>query len=549
MLKKSLWFKFFCFYTLPILLLIFIWISHYTISTEKSKLENLLQYRETLNQQTLSILDSNAAALHRQSYVVYSDTESMLTIFQGPSHEGYYAARSSFQRIMDNFMLITKEFDGIVLLDFDGNAIYLHDRKGSFINYRNAYEEEWYQNILHSSGNNTDIIITSLQLNNKDTLVVTSGKTIYNPETFQEVGIMLCFCYLDNFVQSMKETLLEDRELLQLLDKEGKVIYSYGSNISDYTLLEEYDHYQLVSVNGESMIRTSASSSKYGWSIISYTPYANATLFQSLFENTNIITFLLIIFVALIGSTINYKQMLRRIQRLTAEQYALKLTKTQSELEALQSQINPHFLFNTLNSIKAISDTGKNQNASQMVQSLSDLLRYTLSQGKFLVAFSEELNTVQKYLYLQSYRFGNRFSVSFDIEEEVFSLEVPRLLLQPLVENAIKHGLEPLSTHGELIITAKILQEKLFIYISNTGVPIPVEKLETLNRKLRDVSISSDFSSEKVGLLNVWYRLKLHYNEHCSMTISSTQKFTTIKLIIPARKFEPIILTEMRDDT
>ena len=234
-----------------------------------------------------------------------------------------------------------------------------------------------------------------------------------------------------------------------------------------------------------------------------------------------------------------YNQMLDKIQNLTKEKYELKLGITQSRLEALQSRINPHFLFNTLNSIKAVNYQGESEKVSKMIQSLSDLMRYSLGKGIYLVPFSEELNTVQKYLYLQEYRFGDRYSVEYDIENEVSNMQIPRLTIQPLVENAIKHGLEPLSGQGRLILTAKLIGEKIHIYISNNGVRIPPEKLQKLQKQLASLSDVSDFSYERVGLLNVAYRLALHYPEQSIMEISSTEHFTTIKLVIPAIAYAP----------
>lgn len=558
----SLWAKILFCYTIPVLLLLFVWIFFLSAQTVKSNGTELRQYRQTLNNQIISELDANANALHMQSYVVYNNTNELLTIFSGPLQLGYYAALTDFKASMANYMLLTDQFDGMALLDFDGNLLFFCDRRHTTGSQSSLGEEDWFQRIEQNTGKNNEIFFTR-QLLADGTPIAGTCKILYAAPSYQRLGVLVCFSYLSSFLQSMDDSIILDGETISFFGADGTLLYTAGQSMQSIS--------STLSVCSESNL--------YGWSVCSSTPF-NGFHLSSFIKSTNIAVFLSILLIALVISALvsrhitqpleqligsfkrvetgdfsakvpirgndeltqiarAYNQMLDQIDALTRERYALKLAKTQSELEALQSQINPHFLFNTLNSIKAISDSGQSETAAQMVQALSTLMRYALSHGQYLVRVSSELDILKKYLYLQNYRFVGHYTVTYDIDDDVLGLEIPRLCLQPLVENAIKHGLEPCAEAGRLIITAKQLDGQLYLYIANTGRPISAEKLSELNHKLMEVSQSAAFSSDSVGLLNVCCRLQLHYGDHSHMSISSTEKFTTVKLVLPANVYCP----------
>ena len=577
---NSLWIKFFLCYTIPIVFLVGIWIVHSTVTFEQETLDNLLNYRETLNKQIVSSLDTTARNIQQQSYIIYNNTDNLEALFKGPSTEGYFAAQSSLQKTIDNFLLATKQIDGFAMLDLKGNTIFLHDRTNGFFTSHNSSEDDWYKKTLTSIGTSSDTMITSLDFLGTNRLVVASGKVIYDLSSKERIGVVVAFSYIDTFFQNVNESAMTEGEEIQLLNAYDQVIYSTNmKNIdSQFELLHHENNYDIVSSGTSEMIRTTASSKLYDWSIAAYTPYTNVLSFDTIMKDSNIITFLMIILVSLIVSSLTslivtkplsklmsslkkletgdfndkssingtdevakignaYKQMLDKIHSLIKEQYELKLAKTQSELEALQSQINPHFLFNTLNSIKSATYDSTPEKARLMIQALSDLMHYSLGHGKYIVSFAEEIATAQKYLYLQNYRFGNRYSIKYDIEDAVMDLEIPRLIIQPLVENSIKHGLEHVTQNGLLIITAKLIDKHVYIYVANNGSRIPTEKLNILNKKFSDFTASTSFSHENIGLMNVCYRLQLHYPNNFGMEMTSTEKFTTTKLVIPAKPY------------
>lgn len=235
-----------------------------------------------------------------------------------------------------------------------------------------------------------------------------------------------------------------------------------------------------------------------------------------------------------IGDTFN--TMVSNIGELIKQKYEMGIYLKQAELESLQSQINPHFLFNTLNSIKAVASKNDSDKTVLMVQDLSDIFRYSLNRENFTINFSEELEHIKKYLYLQSIRFTDKYDIYYDIDDDVLNCPILRLTLQPIVENAIYHGLEPKREKGQLKIAAKnIGNNNYYIYISDTGIGIPKDELSQMQTLLESSSESNkNIPSDKIGIFNVNTRIKLHFGDHYGLSINSTYGLgTTVKLVLP----------------
>ena len=143
-------------------------------------------------------------------------------------------------------------------------------------------------------------------------------------------------------------------------------------------------------------------------------------------------------------------QSLQRIDELTEERIQQQEEKRQSEMDALQSQINPHFLYNTLESVVWMIESGKREDAVYMVTQLASFFRISLSSGKNIIPLSQEIQHAKNYMNIQKIRFKNKFTVDFDVEEEVLSCLTVKLILQPILENAIYHGMEGMDEEGEI---------------------------------------------------------------------------------------------------
>lgn len=202
---------------------------------------------------------------------------------------------------------------------------------------------------------------------------------------------------------------------------------------------------------------------------------------------------------------------------------------------ALQSQINPHFINNTLENISymAISALGCKNEVSEMVKALADMLRNSLENTGALVSISEEVAHCERYLKIQSIRYQDKFDVVWDIESEVYGCKIIRIVLQPIIENAIYHGIKHLSVKGIIKIVAKSIGNRVQIEITDNGLGMTEEKKEELLRHMNQDMIQE---SSHIGLTNVYQRLKLYYGEECEMCIESKCGVgTCIMLWIPKR--------------
>lgn len=217
---------------------------------------------------------------------------------------------------------------------------------------------------------------------------------------------------------------------------------------------------------------------------------------------------------------------LRELMKLVVEEQE-QIRK--SELDVLQAQINPHFLYNTLDSVVRMIGRGKNEDVITMITSLSKLFRISLSKGKSIIKIEQEIEHVKNYLTIQTFRYHNKFIFEIDVEEKAKDLLTVKLLLQPIVENSIYHGIEYLMEEGFIKINVGIKENQVVFQVFDNGLGIRPEKLKDIfNTKAIDKSESG------VALKNVNERLKLNFGEKAGMSIKSiVDEGTTVKIWTP----------------
>ncbi|KKM08643.1 histidine kinase [Clostridiales bacterium PH28_bin88] len=204
---------------------------------------------------------------------------------------------------------------------------------------------------------------------------------------------------------------------------------------------------------------------------------------------------------------------------------------TLAKLDALHAQINPHFLFNTLNTIIMYSRTNP-QRARRLLIHLADFFRRTLKRHGHYVTLQEELECVHTYLVLEKARFGKKLHIIEDVDQSLLGYRVPVLSIQPLVENAVKHGISPKLSKGAVRIAARLEGPELVITVTDDGVGIPTDKLALVLKP-------GYGSGNGVGLSNVHERLKSLYHNNTGLTVISTEgKGTTISFRVPSESQE-----------
>ena len=206
--------------------------------------------------------------------------------------------------------------------------------------------------------------------------------------------------------------------------------------------------------------------------------------------------------------------------------------KRRSELEVLQSQINPHFLYNTLDSVIWMTEAGRYDEAIQMVTSLARLFRIALSRGRSFIPLADELEHARHYMTIQQIRYQDKFTASVTAEEGVEGLYTLKLIVQPLLENAIYHGMAGCEEDGRITVTAKRDGGDLVIDVSDNGVGMPPEVVERL---LDESQPQTRSSGSGIGVRNVHRRIRLTFGEGYGLEVfSEPDEGTTVRIRLPA---------------
>lgn len=223
-------------------------------------------------------------------------------------------------------------------------------------------------------------------------------------------------------------------------------------------------------------------------------------------------------------------QLLHTIRELLRKVKSEEEAKHNMELSFLQAQINPHFMYNTLFSIKCMVDMNENDKATKMISLFIKILRNSLSNPKNLVTIQDEFSGLMQYAELQKFRYENKFDVFFECDDCCLNKKLPKLLIQPLIENAIFHGIEPKSGEGTIFVIAKIEIGKLVISVEDDGVGI--------NEEIIYKNINGNYVNKRedshIGVRNVDERIRLNFGEEYGLKIESIKgNGTKVILILP----------------
>ena len=226
----------------------------------------------------------------------------------------------------------------------------------------------------------------------------------------------------------------------------------------------------------------------------------------------------------------SFSHMVKKLQDLmgTIKDEQQNLRKT--ELRALQAQINPHFLYNTLDSISWMTERGKKDEVVEMVNALATLFRISISKGHELIPIRNEIQHAESYLQIQSYRYKNQFSYEFNVEADCLDYLCNKITLQPIIENAIYHGINGLVDGGRITITVKSQDDNIVMTVEDNGNGMTDEQIETIMNKDR-----SDKTG--IGIKNVNDRLKIYFGNEYGITIhSELDEGTKVIILMPKVK-------------
>lgn len=455
------------------------------------------------------------------------------------------------------------------------NGIFFTSDDG-FANLKTTYDSSWYESFMKQKKNvftwTESRAFKRYRFESAPTKVISIYRRLYSYGSGN--GLIVLNIKPEYFNQYFDSLGINSNQAIAVTDDQGSILFSSSSNEKESlpfgNLIQEIASSPKQTPTHSGYAVSKMVSKRYGWIYISVIPQADLykvpvnliryTLFLAVVsfllallltyyltkKNYNrIMSIVGIIDAAEKGSTLppmpsrvkdEYGYILSNILKTFIEQSYLKVQLSEKkfkmqtmELLALQSQINPHFLYNTLETInwKIISLTGKPNEVNRMVENLSDILKYSLSKPDEMITVEEEVTYVKSYIDIQKVRYKDKFHVVWEVSGEAEYCLIPKMLLQPLIENSIYHGIKEKS--GKSGIKIKIHQSgtTLKIAVIDNGLGIEAEKLGKIREKLQ----LGDEITGHIGLINTHKRLKLVFGEQYGLKIKSRQGTGTVVMI------------------
>ena len=491
-----------------------------------------------------------------------------------------YEIENEISNSMKKIILSRPEIQSIAIVSNDGRFYYADDNSS-----RNSIKNILpYDEVLEKARQNQGKVTWYTESSNGVVNHIYLVRTIYHQDTFREIGLQAILVN-KNFLKTVYDGLTRSMQNIIILSDNYDLIAARNSNYGEFLndsslgrLRNEKDSKIDPELNA---LVSYTTITETGWKVITYVPlnvlYRDAyTLRRSLLLLCIITVVILSAFnLSIAMSFINpinrlvkgmkmvqkdnrivyidderddeigflnktFNEMSREINHLVNWVYREQITRKEAELKALQSQINPHFLFNTLESINWMAQLNNVPEISEAVTDLSDLMEASIGRGDRLITVEEEFMYSDKYISIIKRRFEDKIQFRKEILNGAGKVRIPRLLIQPLVENAVYHGIDRLRGKGEIILKAYIEGENLLIVVMDTGPGIGIAELDALNRRL---SLDNDTyfknlrteSGKSIGIENVNRRIKLFYGDKYGLKIESEKgKYTRVIVCIPA---------------
>lgn len=412
--------------------------------------------------------------------------------------------------------------------------------------------------------------------------VFSVSRAIVNPDNYNAIGVILVNTNLSFFSNLFQKTVFIPGQRIVITDEKGNIMFdTIKSNIlkklePQYSDLIKKSNNKTISLNlnNNSYLISYDTSDLTGWKVLNIIP--ENELYKPINETRRAIIFITIIlllfaslFIFFISLQISnpikklillmkmvekgdfdvklkltnrnkigelcktFNKMTRKVKRLINEVYIEKIRQKDLELQMLQNQINPHFLYNTLESIHMLAETNRDRKISSMAQALGRILRYGISMRQDKVTVHNEINHLMDYIMLQKIRFNSLFDITVNIDESLYECLIIKMILQPIVENSIYHGLEDKIQGGKIDILGYKENSLLIFDIIDNGTGMNQTQVTNLNDYIN--GYNNFYTS--IGLKNVNKRLKLHYGEEYGIEIfSTTGEGTRVNVTLPCNE-------------
>ncbi len=524
------------------------------------------------------------------SYAV-SNNDNVQRSLSFPSQENTPDKIVEYAKVNDflnNIFEKRVEYSSILIF---GNNAELYYKGKSHINYN----YDFINNALKNTNTNTQYIGShERQYINDNKMVFSVVKKIHSIRNFKEIGYIIYdinYSFFNELINSLN--FIETNDIM-IVDND-EILYSKNSNnvhrkidaqVFEKIYSKPYDS-TFLTVGAETFFYTYYPINDTNWKVVSvhslasYNSKANSVI--RLMLVTAIFSILLTSLVlAIISSAItrplkklelkmyqvqngnfnihfmskfndeigklgnSFNFMVSKLNSLIQNVYEAQIAEKNATIYALQSQINPHFIYNTLQSISDFAECGEKEEVSAICQSLSSIFRYSIEGEDRYVHLFEEIEHVKNYIYIQSIRLNNRFKFDIDIPAGLLDIKIPRLILQPIIENSISHGIYSKFDDAAIHIHAYSTVKDHCICIRDNGTGIEPAKLDAIieifARDAQDESSENKFNTQFLGLNNINRRLILNYGKEYRLTINSIVNIGTEVIIrIPNQNRQSLI--------
>ncbi|RBO99559.1 sensor histidine kinase [Rossellomorea aquimaris] len=545
--------------------------------TKDSIEEQVVEESSNLLYQGKVNLESYMNELNGLTLSLYNNPD-FINFMRSPGQENNYLTIGIVKNVVQTILYTGDTINGVRISFADGDRVISATKRSTVVFSNKVRDSQWesFRN-AERSPYNMYIEPTHSQEEkniNRSKDIVTIHRAFRNVPGDEVLAYISLEVSPDKIIDLSRNLYNAKSEEFYLLSSEGEMIYSSDRDVSDdgsnqkwiKRIMESKDisgtlEWKEGSFNGV-MMYDQLPASAGGWLLVKRVPYVNlyesafsvakinilfgvlglslvvlATLFVS-FKITSPIRILLQNIqqvekgnmklqsesfgsdeIGILG--FRFQQMIERINHLINREYKLELENKTNQLKVLQSQINPHFLYNALQSIGTIALKNKVPQIYSLITHLSKIMRYGMNMEEDMVPLSKEINYTNAYLLLQKERFGENLDYNVEVEEEVKEIPVPKMILQPLIENYFKHGFDIRDGVGRIWLSCFRDEGELVMMVRDNGVGVTESRLREIGDHFRADAWNKTGDETNIGLKNVYVRLKLYYDHQATLQLEN----------------------------
>lgn len=493
-----------------------------------------------------------------------------------------------YREMVMKLMTMESEIQSITIMN-EAGEYYQYDRNGKTLNYEELIQQKWFLNQQKQSDTLflTPLHDCSYYDKNKDQIIVTFGRKVYG-KNGKYAGLILIDLPPASIIKLSDAFLLERNQYnikINITDAEGGLIYDsdLSSGRVNYSEINK-EELLMYQKNPNNYLVIEETTKQLGMKVNTVIPRSTMFLRISFIQKVTLLLVVILIVVIIsaailfskrmvhlirklqnsmkcleggnyelitdsvgndeIGSLVkSYNHMVGKMEALIEEVYQAGVRQKNAQFLALRTQINPHFLFNTLESIRIKAILNGDDAVADMVKMLAKIFRTVLDSDKKNYRVRDELENIRSYIQLQNIRFDNVITLREDIDPQIYDARIMSILFQPVVENCFKYGSKESGIPIQILITGQLAEENMMVFtIRDDGQGMTPERLEAVRRELylaQDVEIQEEKSGEesashRIGLRNIAERLHLRYGSDGKLRIvSSDEQGTVVEIHVP----------------